>query len=222
MRHAALFAAVLGTVLVGTAGTALADDKPAETAPASATPPTPSTPAPAAEKPKKEEDEEELKHLTLTANPLSLILGRIGINVEYLPIKHHAIVLNPYFQSISAGTDQDKTTYTNFGGELGYHFYTGERGANGFFVGPSLLYMRANASSTSNVAGVSSSASSNMDVYGAALDIGGQHITKGGFTIGGGAGVMYLTASSSSTATSSTFKVSGVLPRFLLTIGYSF
>lgn len=63
-----------------------------------------------------------------------------------------------------------------------------------------------------------------MTIYGGALDLGGQHVTKGGFTIGAGAGVMYLTASNTGSAnqTSSTIKISGVLPRFLFTIGYSF
>jgi hypothetical protein len=133
-------------------------------------------------------------------------------------------VLNPYFQLASAGTDELKTSYTNYGAELGYHFYTGSRGANGFFVGPSLVFMQSNASTKSSVAGQTNEAKNSTLVYGAALDIGGQHVTKGGFTIGAGVGVMYLTASSSSSAnqTSSTIKVSGVLPRFLFTVGYSF
>jgi hypothetical protein len=154
MRHVLLLSvASFGFVLFGLAGTALADDaKPGE--PAAAAPET-AAPKPA-EKPAPVEEEEELKHLTLTANPLSLILTRVGVNVEYLPIKHHAIVLNPYFQAASAGSDDNKTTYTNFGAELGYHFYTGDRGANGFFVGPSLLYQRTNATSKATVGGVSS------------------------------------------------------------------
>lgn len=35
------------------------------------------------------------KSIALTANPLSLILLRIGANIEYLPATHHALVLNP-------------------------------------------------------------------------------------------------------------------------------
>ena len=218
MRHAASSIAAFGLVLFGSVGSAFADDKPAD---------PPATPAAAAAPVQKDktpngDEQEELKHVTITANPLSLLLTRIGVNVEYLPIKHHAIVLNPYFQSLSAGSDDTiKTSYTNFGAELGYHLYTGERGANGFFVGPSLLYTRANSTTT---APNTPSASSGTDIYGVALDLGGQHITKGGFTIGGGVGVMYLTSSSTASAgqTSSTFKFSGVLPRLLLTVGYSF
>jgi hypothetical protein len=39
----------------------------------------------------------ELRPIALTANPLSLLLGRVGLNVEYLPARHHGIMLNPYF-----------------------------------------------------------------------------------------------------------------------------
>ena len=202
----------------------------ATAAPADA--PTAATPAPApaaaakpvdADKPKpKDQDEEDFKNIAITANPLSLILMRVGVNVELLPTKHHAIVVNPYFQSISVGSGGNETSYTNFGGELGYHFYTGERGANGFFIGPSLLVQQMSSTAKSTVGGQTTEANASITVYGAALDLGGQHVTKGGFTIGAGVGAQYLTASNTTTATSSTVKVSGVLPRFLLTVGYSF
>src|SRR5262245_54442581 len=109
MRHVVLPVATLGFFLFGTA-TAFADEaKPADPAAAAPAP----APAPAsAEKPKPAEEEDEFKHVTITANPLSLILTRIGLNVEYLPIKHHAIVLNPYFQVASAGDESTvKTSY---------------------------------------------------------------------------------------------------------------
>ncbi len=201
-------------VSLSTVGLASAADEPA-----------PPTPSPAVATPQPDvalatKPEPAFKSVTLTLNPLSLLLTRVGLNVEYLPTRHHAIVLNPYFQSLSAGVDGGtKTSYTNFGGELGYHFYTGDNGASGFYIGPSLLAMKSNAS-TSYANGPSTSAS--IFVYGAALDIGGQYVGKSGFTIGGGVGAMYLAANDTNTATTSSFKVSGVLPRFLFTIGYSF
>ncbi len=88
---------------------------------------------------KSQKPEPEFKPIALTLNPLSLILTRIGLNVEYLPAAHHGIMLNPYGQFISAGDNANGTKYTNWGAELGYHFYTGSKGANGFFVGPSLV-----------------------------------------------------------------------------------
>ena len=173
-----------------------------------------------------ESSEDEFKSVAITLNPLSLALMRIGANVEYLPAKHHAIIVNPYFWSTSVGGSSGsvgvETSYTSFGGELGYHFYTGSRGANGFFIGPSLILQQNSVTSKGAAAGASAESSSSITSYGAALDLGGQHVFQNGFTIGGGVGAMYLNASASDSASSSTFKVSGVLPRFLLTAGYSF
>lgn len=200
-----------------------AADPNATAAPAAAATPAAAKPADA-DKPKKNDDEEEdFKSVAITANPLSLILLRIGANVEFLPAKHHAAVINPYFWSASVGSGGNETSYTAFGGELGYRFYSGSRGANGFFIGPSLILQQNNSSAkVTSSTGQTAEASTSITSYGAALDLGGQHVTKGGFTIGGGVGAMYLTASSSSSQSSSTFKVSGVLPRILFTVGYSF
>src|SRR5262245_55119182 len=91
------------------AGTALAQD-PVQPASGTAAPADPNTPATAAaqpaaatatpeakDKPKSDEEKDEFKSVAITANPLSLILTRFGVNVEYLPVTHHAIVANPYF-----------------------------------------------------------------------------------------------------------------------------
>ena len=186
----------------------------------------PATPANADKPTAKDADEDELKSITLTANPLSLILTRVGVNVEYLPVRHHAFVLNPYFQhasvEVGAGTSKAETSYTTLGGELGYRFYTGNRGANGFFVGPSLFLQNTSSSTTSTAGTTTANADGSTLVYGAILDVGGQHVAKNGFTIGGGVGLMYLVAANAPSATSSTVKFEGVLPRFLFTIGYSF
>jgi hypothetical protein len=165
-----------------------------------------------------DEDEDDLKHFALTLNPLSLILTRVGINVEYMLARHHGLILNPFFQSISVGDNPPvKTTYTNVGAELGYRFYTGNRGANGFFIGPFATFMSSSLKAETG----SASAESSISIYGGGVDLGGQHVFRNGFTIGGGGGLMYLTASEKTTE-SSLFKVSGVLPRFLFTLGWSF
>src|SRR5687768_6445797 len=89
--------------------------------PAPATPPATAAaqPAPASasptatnekDTPKKDEDEEDLKRITLTANPLSLLLTRIGVNFEYMLAKHHALVANPYFQSNSVEVGSGNNT----------------------------------------------------------------------------------------------------------------
>lgn len=170
------------------------------------------------------EDETHFRPLAITANPLSLALGRYGLNVEYMLATHHGIMLNPYGQFTSAEGGNSKTSYKNLGAELGYHFYTGHKGANGFFIGPSLLYMHSSSDTTVTGGGASVGGSSSFDAYGLAVDLGGQHVFDNGITVGGGVGLMYLKSSMTgeSGATSSTVKFDGVLPRFLAMAGYSF
>lgn len=153
------------------------------------------------------------------------MLGRIGVNVEWLPTTHHAIMVNPFGQFASAGEETSiggKTSYTNFGGELGYRFYTGDRGANGFFIGPVVTLLTSSSTTTQNVNGARTEGSTSFLAYGGGLDLGGQHVFKNGVTIGGGVGAMYLASSASSGASSTTIKFEGVLPRLLFTAGYSF
>jgi hypothetical protein len=158
--------------------------------------------------------------LALTLNPLSLLLGRIGANVEYLPAKHHAIMLNPYMSSAKVESSDVKTSFSSYGAELGYHFYTGNKGANGFYVGPSVLVVRTTAKDECINGACSAAADVDFLTYGAALDFGGQYVSDGGFTIGGGAGAMYLRSSASADG-SKTMKFEGFVPRVLFTVGYS-
>lgn len=173
---------------------------------------------------KTEADEPRFRPLAITLNPMSLALGRFGVNVEYMLGTHHGVMLNPYGQFTSAESGNTKTSYKNFGAELGYHFYTGHKGANGFFIGPQLLYMHSSSETTASGAGVSVGGTSTFDAYGVAVDLGGQHVFDNGITVGGGVGLMYLKSSATADAgaTSSTLKFDGVLPRFLAMVGYSF
>lgn len=172
------------------------------------------------DRPAAERDDDARRSVALTANPLGLLVSRFSMNVELLPRRHHAAVLTPYFQTSTVGPSGAVTDYKTFGGELGYRFYTGERGANGFFVGPSLVLQRSNATTTNTWVGSASASSRDILVYGAALDIGGQHVTPQGWTVGAGVGVMILANDAGATAPN--FRGSGVLPRFLFTVGYSF
>ncbi len=163
------------------------------------------------------------KPLALTLNPLTLILGRIGLNIEYLPAPHHGIMLNPYFSSMTAESDSLKTSYSSFGGELGYHFYSGERGANGFFIGPQAVFISSTAKDECKTSGcvIVGDPEATFTAYGVALDLGWQHVGESGFTIGVGGGFMYLKSSSETSTSSTTVKFEGSIPRLLFTIGYS-
>jgi hypothetical protein len=168
----------------------------------------------------QERSSTRFRPVALTLNPLTLALGRIGLNVEALPAPHHGIMLNPYYSSASVESETVETSYKSFGGELGYHFYSGARGANGFFVGPSLVFTRTTISDECRAVGCTKQADGALTTYGVAFDVGGQAVLDNGFTIGGGGGVMYLKSSSSANG-SRFLKFEGTLPRFLFTVGYS-
>lgn len=158
--------------------------------------------------------------LALTINPLSLMFGRIGANVEFLPAEHHGIMLNPYYSSVSVELGEIETRYTSLGGELGYHFYTGSKGANGFFVGPSFLMSRTTLNAECMKVGCDADPEATITTYGVAVDLGGQHVFDNGITLGGGGGLMYLKSSAEAEG-DTVLKFEGVLPRFLFTVGYS-
>jgi hypothetical protein len=158
--------------------------------------------------------------LALTINPLTLMFGRFGANVEFLPAEHHAIMLNPYYSSASIELGEVRTSYRSLGAELGYHFYTGSKGANGFFVGPSFLMMRTELEAQCMNVGCDLDPEATVSTYGVALDLGGQHVFDNGITLGAGAGLMYLKSSARADG-DTVLKFEGVLPRILFTVGYS-
>jgi hypothetical protein len=185
-------------------------------------PPRPSAPQPTRDK---------LRRITLTTNPLAMIMGRYGANAEVLPARHHAIVVSAYVQSFSmtmvsalVPEYQDRlgdTSVSGAGGELGYRFYSGRTGADGLFVGPSfvvmpLAYPRLDARSLMVEL-------SPFYATGAALDVGAQVVTRWGFTVGGGAGAMLLAYNipDDPQRLPLTF-TPRVLPRLLFTAGWSF
>ena len=169
----------------------------------------------------------EPKTMTLVANPLSTIVGRYGVDFTYMVAPHHGLVVNPYYSHVSPQVTTTENgvsttyseTFSGFGGELGYRYYTGEKGANGFFIGPSLLFGAFSQSNSYN------SDKTSFTSMGAAVDIGGQAIIGDGFTIGGGFGLQYTKTSTTFNdlpLTSAILAGGGVRPRFLFTIGYSF
>lgn len=174
------------------------------------------------------------RRVTLGLNPLPLIAGRYGLNVEVVPIRHHALVASAWLQTFTPAmlrvlmpseVDVSKGAEARLGGELGYRFYTGSEGADGLFAGVSgvampIVYPRVSPELESEV--------SSFHAYGGAIDVGAQAITSGGFTIGGGLGVMYLAYTPPASAppppgvTGPSLPEPHVLPRLLLAAGWSF
>src|SRR5438477_10623067 len=102
----ASFASALAFALV--AAPAHADEAPANT-----------------DKPAAPAQEKQFKPFAVEANPLAATLGRYSIQGEWLPAEHHAIVLNPFFEHTSTDIGSYSETFSGFGGEVGYRYYTG-------------------------------------------------------------------------------------------------
>ncbi len=175
-----------------------------------------------------------IKRVTLTLNPLPMIAGRYGANVELVPLPHHALIASAYVQTFPTWTlrmvmpsnvDLADGPKPMVGGELGYRFYSGTNGASGLFVGPSavvmpIAYPRVRDDLKAEVV--------SLHAYGAALDVGAQIVTSSGFTFGGGVGVMGLAYSPPESVKppagveAPKFVEPHVFPRLLLAAGYSF
>ncbi|HVJ14465.1 MAG TPA: hypothetical protein VM686_03450 [Polyangiaceae bacterium] len=179
------------------------------------------------------EAEHAFKSFAVEANPLGLFIGHYSVNVEWLPAMHHALVLNPHYDSVTAevtvsdGTNSVATFEENFtggGAELGYRYYTGRAGPNGFFVGPALL-LGAYTASNSDFTG---SEATSFSRVGFAVDIGGQAVIDPGFVIGGGFGLQRTWVngvddySGELPLSAEVLVGSGVRPRFLFSMGGAF
>jgi hypothetical protein len=203
-------------LLALTASDARADEPPAQ----------PGAAATAGEKAQPKEDGDDIKHFSLELNPLGVAIGRYSVQGEYMLAKHHAVTLNPFFNHTPVtytvnGNSVDGGSLTGFGGEAGYRFYTGSRGANGFFIGPSLLFGSYSADAPGG--GPSTSFTS----VGGAVDLGGQAIIGPGIVIGAGAGLQWTSISKDLNTENLNLAPTmiaggGVRPRFLLAVGYSF
>ncbi|MEA2749518.1 MAG: hypothetical protein QOI41_3661, partial [Myxococcales bacterium] len=122
--------------------------------------------------------------------------------------------------------DVDAGSLTGFGGELGYRFYTGERGMNGFYIGPSVLFASWSQSLPDGVP-ANTPKPDGFTAIGGALDLGGQAVIGPGVIVGGGFGLQYTKNSidvntDNLNIASAAIAGGGVRPRFLLSVGYGF
>jgi len=173
------------------------------------------------------------RRVALTVSPFALLIGRYGGSVEILVAPHHAVVASGYVQTFPTAmlrillpsAELGEGPAARPGAELGYRFYTTSDSASGVFVGPSLLampiaYPRVTESLRAEVV--------SFHALGAALDLGAQIVTGGGFVFGGGVGVMALAytppasiAAPAGVAVPS-YPEPHVLPRLLLSAGWAF
>lgn len=166
------------------------------------------------------------KPVAVQGNPLSFIIGRYSLDLEYLPAPHHALHATPYYLYALPGTDDQ---LTGFGAEVGYRFYTGEHGPHGFFAGASFLaatleYIHGNPK---NVPWDTANDTQYVSL-GGALDVGYQVIALGNFCAGAGAGLEYTVDTINPTFEYASHPYhdlvfgSGLRPRALLQVGAAF
>ncbi|HEU4406513.1 MAG TPA: DUF3575 domain-containing protein [Polyangiaceae bacterium] len=176
--------------------------------------------------------DDDHKRFAVALNPLAVTIGRYSLQAEYLPAKHHALTLSPFYTYAPVkaeinGQELDGGSLSGFGGELGYRFYSGNKGPNGFFVGPSLLFGAYSQSAPSGAQPEGSRGSESFTSYGGAIDIGGQAVIGPGIVVGGGFGLQYTTTSrdidtDNLNLASAIIAGGGVRPRFLFSAGYAF
>lgn len=148
----------------------------------------------------------------LELNPLELTFARASVNFEASLAKHDCLLLTviaqPETGDIGAGA----------WGELGYRFYAGEGGLEGFFAGPSVgLGALGYFTDTVRTAQVAKS----IDV---AFDVGYQFAFRSGVMLGLGLGLQYQHVWHDYSVRNdpiNEFELeSSALPRLLFSIGY--
>jgi hypothetical protein len=167
--------------------------------------------------------------LSVEWNPLSMIVGKYSANVVIAPVDHHALVLSPFYVSTTTypiyvfddqgnSTQLPTQTFSGFGGEIGYRYYTGLGGPRGFFAGPSLILAGMNAKAQNG------SSTGYLD-YGVALDVGYEMLVVDCLALSLGAGVQYTTPSTtipSQQFPADVYANGKLAPRALASIGWAF
>ncbi|MCL2825320.1 MAG: hypothetical protein FWD57_15120 [Polyangiaceae bacterium] len=199
---------------------AAVDPEPSDTEPSPITESTGAAAGPVADR-----GDDDFMHFSITFNPLTLILGKFGANIEYLPTRHVGIMLNPSYLEQGEGSgfespEQIEGNLKQYGAELGVRVYSGDSGASGFFAGASLVFIHTKHKQYEKFQYSLFELSKTLNSIGVAVDLGGQYISEGGITFGGGIGMMRLHASDDLEYV--LFPTKGIYPRVLMTFGYSF
>ena len=162
-----------------------------------------------AHKAEEAEDDPEFRSFSITANPLTLLFQRVGLNFEYMPAVHHGIMVNPFAFGGSSNSRYSGGIFRYSGIELTYHYYVGTAGADGFYFGTTVAYYNRPA----EWAGETGTSS-----FWLGVDLGSQYVQADGVTVGWGIGIM-RPIQDQNDFDSDEFPV---IPRLLLTVGYSF
>ncbi len=184
----------------------------AEVAPSPPTAPPPEAPAAAVTSPDTPKDLDKPpadpppreRSMSVLLSPLQLITKTASIDLVWVPVAHHAAVINPRLRPVDG---------VRWGGELGYRYYTSsQREPSGFFAGPSVAFFYSEGGSK----------------VGIAADVGVQVVAKSGLTASGGVGLMWVPAGSKIELGSKLGNTGlyseqwNFIPRMLAALGYAF
>lgn len=145
--------------------------------------------------------------IALEWNPLPLVtIGKLSANVVFVPTAHHALVISPFYASVStapiyvfdetsiatgnASAQLPRQKFQGFGAELGYRYYFGEEGPRGLYVGPSLVLASFTATASDG------SQTPFFDV-GLAADVGYEVLLLDSVALSLGGGLQYVTPTKS-------------------------
>jgi hypothetical protein len=151
-------------------------------------------------------------------NPLAVVIGRYGGDLQRLFAPGHALVVNAHVDYAShdwQAMEYDRySPVWGFGGEAGWRFYPSSRGMRGLFLGPSLVGGWYSVDYYGHRIG--------LPGVGLAADVGGQADLGGTFflTVGGGLQYLWTAKYPKDIAPGLSWIIgAGVNPRLLLTIG---
>ncbi len=171
------------------------------------------------------------RYVAITWNPVpAFTIGKASFDIVITPVSHHAIVLNPYYASVTTQpiaiensigvptVQLPQQKFEGFGGEIGYRYYTGHAGPRGFFAGPSFLISAFTATAQDQ------SQTSYMG-FGGALDVGYEMLVADRVAIALGAGAQYTVTDKTipnQQFPASIYANNGLRPRFLFSLGFAF
>lgn len=169
-------------------------------------------------------DKNRVRHHVLQEHPLSAALLRISFTYELLPVAHHAVSIGVHAPLFTMNNSTIEERYYGVGGELGYRYYSGEKGPNGFFVGPSFIAGRYYSADGIDLGAFSGRSDTWFTSLGVAADVGYAFFIGSRVHMAFGAGVQYNHADVDRNELGSIanlFSGTGVRPRALFSIGFA-
>lgn len=165
---------------------------------------------------------------TITANPLSLLTGTFGlevetasskrsVGVEAAPPRRASWFVGPSFAYASRSENSTTSSLFGLGATAGVRIFTGDQAPHGFWLGPQLLFLWITGDSGSNT-------SAHAVAYDVAGLVGYTWVSDNGFVLSLGGGLQYINMKLElrDFDGTRTIGVDGVFPALRLAVGLAF